>query len=418
MKNLVAAPAALALMSTTALAGGLDRSGQDITWIFNESGTIAASAGHVSPSITGTDALGNEYDVAKGYSQTSLAYTHHVNDKLSFGIQMDQPYGVDIFYNNDPATSMLGGTSASLENDAINVMARYKLTDRFSVHGGIRGSRAEARVTLNGVAYANAISAQAIVPGLVAATGLSSDVILGVLQGDAGALAAAGPAAATISSTFNSTTAAFNATGGYSLDVGNDVSYGYSFGVAYEIPEIALRAALTYFSEIEHTADTTENLLTFSDFASEATYHSPQAVNLNFQTGIAADTLLTANIRWANWGSVDLIPTALGSDLINLDDSVNYSIGIGRRFNENFSGSISVSYEAKGDDNLVSPLGPTDGVIGVTIGGRYKKDNITVTGGINYTWVGDARPEVGGSGVANFEDNSSFGVGFRLAIAL
>jgi long-subunit fatty acid transport protein len=223
---------------------------------------------------------------------------------------------------------------------------------------------------------------------------------------------------ATISSSFASTSSAFEASGGYALDMEQDTAYGYTLGVAYEIPEFALRAALTYFSEVEHTSNTTENLLTLSDFVSDVTFHSPQAVNLNFQTGIAQDTLLTANIRWANWGDVDLAPTGLGSDLINLDDSITYSLGIGRRFNENFSGSISVNYEAKGDDNLVSPLGPTDGLLGVTIGGRYKKDNMTVTGGINYTWIGDARPEVGGRAVANFKDNSSVGFGIRVSFAL
>jgi hypothetical protein len=66
MKNIAAASAALALLSTTALAGGLDRSGQDITWIFDDSGTLTASAGRVTPSVTGTDDLGNNYDVAAG----------------------------------------------------------------------------------------------------------------------------------------------------------------------------------------------------------------------------------------------------------------------------------------------------------------------------------------------------------------
>ena len=418
MKNIAAASAALALLSTTTLAGGLDRSGQDITWIFDDSGTLTASAGRVTPSVTGTDDLGNNYDVAAGYNRTSLSYTHNLTDKLTLGVQFDQPYGADILYNNSPLTSTLGGTSAKLDTDYINILARYRISDRFSVHGGVRGSRIKARVTLNGTAYRDAISARAMIPGLVTATGLSSDVILGVLAGDPGAIAAAGPAVATISSTFASTSSAFEASGGYALDMEQDTAYGYTLGVAYEIPEIALRAALTYFSEVEHTSNTTENLLTLSDFVSDVTFHSPQAVNLNFQTGIAQDTLLTANIRWANWGDVDLAPTGLGSDLINLDDSITYSLGIGRRFNENFSGSISVNYEAKGDDNLVSPLGPTDGLLGVTIGGRYKKDNMTVTGGINYSWIGDARPEVGGRAVANFKDNSSVGFGIRVSFAL
>ncbi|MCH2168330.1 MAG: hypothetical protein MK107_11465 [Oceanicola sp.] len=44
-------------------------------------------------------------------------------------------------------------------------------------------------------------------------------------------------------------------------------------------------------------------------------------------------------------------------------------------------------------------------------------DAITISGGVNYTKVGDAQPETGtpDTARANFNDNSVFGVGFSVA---
>ena len=46
--------------------------------------------------------------------------------------------------------------------------------------------------------------------------------------------------------------------GPYSADGDRDLAFGYLVGVAYEKPEIALRVALTYNSEIDHDLETTE----------------------------------------------------------------------------------------------------------------------------------------------------------------
>ncbi len=100
---------------------------------------------------------------------------------------------------------------------------------------------------------------------------------------------------------------------------------------------------------------------------------------------------------------------------MNLEDGERYTLGIGRRFSDSFSGSATILYEPEGDD-LVSPLGPTNGLWGLSIGGQMAEDNFKLSGGINYSWLGDAKPEVGGVAVADFEDNHSVAVGFRAEI--
>ncbi len=192
----------------------------------------------------------------------------------------------------------------------------------------------------------------------------------------------------------------------------DDYSLGYVIGAAYEIPDIALRFAATYSFETEHKADTTENLFGM-EFESDVEYVTPQSLNLDFQTGIAPGTLLLASYRWAEYSAVDVVPTMLNSDLVNLEDSHRFTLGLGRQFNEQFAGSISLLFEPETGDDTVSPLGPTDGLFGVTIGGNYVNGPMKFSGGINYSKLGDADAGIGGNSVAEFRDNSSVGIGFR-----
>lgn len=417
MKYLLSA-GLVAATATGATAGGLDRSFQSVSPLFNESGTASVSFGFVNPSITGTDALGNSYDVGDTYTVPTISYTQDMGDKLTFGVIYDTPFGAAISYNNSPLTSTLGGTMADLTSDAINFLGKFQVTDRFSVFGGLRLQSVEAAVALNGQAYAAAISTAAVASTV---PGLSSATLGAALGGDVAAATAidttygAGTTAA-LGAAVGAQATTFLTTNGYNVDISEDHSVGYTLGFAYEIPDIALRFVATYHSEIEHNADTVENLFGLAPVASTITYISPQSVNLEFQTGIAADTLLIASYRWSEFSAVDVIPTALGADLVNLDDAHRYSIGVGRRFNDNLSGRISLSYEPSGDGGTVSPLGPTDGLFGISLGGQYVQDNVTISGGVNYSWLGDAQAGVAGQSVASFTDSTSLAFGVNVKI--
>ncbi|MEO0402007.1 MAG: outer membrane protein transport protein [Pseudomonadota bacterium] len=411
MKTRVLAAAALLLSSTSLYASGLDRSFQNVSAIFANDDTVSFSFSHINPSVSGTDALGGSYDVGKSYEQTTLSFTKQLGDDFTLGFITDQPYGADVFYNDDPATSTLGGTGADLSSEAYKLVGRYRFSPRFSVYGGVQAQTVRASVNLNGQAYRNAIP----VAGVADAAGVDSATLGAALQGDPASIAALGGlgVVGVLGAQVSALQNAFDADNGYSYTQDAATEYGWLIGAAYEIPDIALRLAVTYHSEIEYTANTTEQILG-NTVTGTVDYVTPQAVNVDFQTGIAKDTLLLASYRWTEFESVDLIPTGLGSDLVNLDDGHRYTLGVGRRFTDNFSGSLILSYEPEGDDDLVSPLGPTDGLFGISVGGRYTKDNMTISGGVNYSWLGDARPEVAGQPVASFTDNSSLAVGFKI----
>lgn len=411
MKTRALAVTALLLSSTSVFAAGLDRSFQNTSAIFADDNTLSFTFSHVNPDITGTDDLGASYDVGRSYEQTALSFTKSITEDFSLTFITDQPYGADTFYNADPATSTLGGTGADLSSEAYKLIGKYQITPRVSVFGGVQAQTVRASVNLNGQAYRNAIPTAAV----AGAAGVSSTTLGAALQGDPTSVAALGGAAVVgaLGAQVQGLQAAFDADGGYTYTQDGETEFGWIVGAAYEIPDIALRLAVTYHASIDYTATTTEQILGNTVFGT-VDYETPQAVNIDFQTGIAQDTLLLASYRWTEFEAVDLVPTGLGSDLVNLDDGERFTLGIGRRFSDNFSGSVTLSYEPQGDDDLVSPLGPVDGLFGISIGGRYTKDNMTISGGINYSELGDARPEVGGQPVASFEDNSSLAVGFKI----
>ncbi|MGD4317819.1 hypothetical protein QT621_25390, partial [Xanthomonas citri pv. citri] len=53
---------------------------------------------------------------------------------------------------------------------------------------------------------------------------------------------------------------AYGAASGYDASIARNTDYGWMAGIAYLKPEIALKAALTYRSEIDHDVTMTENL--------------------------------------------------------------------------------------------------------------------------------------------------------------
>lgn len=364
MRHLLLTVGALALTGSAAMAGGLDRSGQSVSPIFEPGKYAELSFGLIRPNVDGNDvaAFGGGYsgDVGGNYSLLGFAYKQDFNDKLSFAVIGDQPFGADVVYG--AGSVALGGTSAQAKSYALTGIMRYKFDGGFSAHAGLRAQRAEGQIDLRGLAYGGV--------------------------------------------------------NGYSVDLAPDMGYGYLVGVAYEKPEIALRVALTYNSAVKHEFDTVETLGGVIG-TSPTEVETPQSVNLDFQSGIAKDTLIFGSIRWAEWSEFQINPptftTLTGSGLVDLDNTVTWTLGVGRRFNENWAASLSFQYEKEGDP-LVSPLSPTNGRMGVTLGTSYTKDNMKISVGINYTKLGDASPETGTPDVAraNFTDNHSVGIGFKI----
>ncbi len=369
MKPFASAVAALGLAATAAHAGGIDRSGQPIGALFEPGTYVELGFGYVKPSIDGHDAAvfggGAIGDTVDAYAAPSLAFKMDLGQQLSMAVILDRPFGSDVLYPSESVA--LGGTKAYSSSGGLTGILRYKM-DRFSVYGGLRGDRATAHVDLRGLGY--------------------------------------GPPQPTASPSVN----------GYSLDLATDIAYGYLVGVSYEIPDIALRVALTYNSAITHKFDTVETVAGAVVGTSPTSVKLPQSVNLDLQTGVAPGWLVFGNVRWADWSHFKLDPAffvgATGRGLINLKDTTTYTLGVGHKFNDTWSGALSLTYEPK-QDKQVSPLKPTTGIMGLSLAAIYTRGNMKITTGVSYIRVGDADPTTSAT-VAHYTDNSLVGVGVKV----
>ncbi len=362
MKNYALTAVALALTAGTAHAGGLDRSGTPIDPLFESGNYAELLFAYVIPDVTGNDVLGNSYsNVADNFALFGGALKMDIGQQLSFALIFDQPYGADINYGGNPAATMLGGTFAEANSNAITGLLRYKFNDRFSVYAGPRILKADGKITLSGLAY--------------------------------------GPLS------------------GYHVNFASDEGFGYVVGAAFEIPDIALRAAVTYHSSIDLKFNTTDS---FATPAANTKSELPQSLELAVQSGIAQDTLVFGSVRWSDWSAFTIDPPSLFvPNLAELDDAYTFELGVGHRFSDKFSASISGTYDLKGSDSLVSPLAPTNGKMSLGIGGKYKlNDMVDISAGIRYTWLGDALPETGTPDVArgNFKNNNAISVGLKLGV--
>ncbi|MFT4149528.1 MAG: outer membrane protein transport protein [Paracoccaceae bacterium] len=369
MKNVTGALGALAMTATAAAAGGIDRSGQPIGVIFEKGNYGELSFGLINPNVSGSDvaAFGGRDtgSVAGNHNLPGIALKYDLSKSLSVAVIYDQAYGADIEYPSAAAggSVALGGTQAHVDSAGVTALLRYKFDENFSVHGGIRATKAEADVTLAGLAYG----------------GLN----------------------------------------GYNVTFDRDWGVGYVIGGAYERPDIALRVAITYFSKIKHEFDTTEYVGATAVLASRTEVNTPQAINLDFQTGVAANTLVFGSIRWVDWSKFTIDPTwftpRAGGGLVALEDTTTYTLGVGRKFNDHWSGSVFVTYEPKGDP-LVSPLAPTNGYKGIGVAAVYTQDNVKVTLGARYLDLGDAQPETGtpDTARADMTGNHAVAVGVKV----
>lgn len=349
MKKLLTT-AAFAALATGSFAGGLDRSGQSVGLIFEEGNKVQLSYGSISPSVSGVGlSTVSTGSVANKYSQVSGGIKYDISSELSFALMADSPFGADVSY--DAASPEYAGTFAKVKSQAVTGILRYKVSDRASVYGGLRYQTASGSIRLAGGAHG----------------GID-----------------------------------------YTLQLDSDAGLGYVVGASYEVPDIALRVSLTYNSKVKHDLAASQTGLGGGALtaAGTVTVETPESLNLEFQSGIAQNTLLFGSIRYAKWGDFDVVSPILG-DLADLSDSTSYNIGVGRKLNDTWAVSASFGYEASGGGE-VSPLAPSDGSKSIALAAVYTMDEVKVTTGVRYVKLGDATTT---NGAANFTDNDVLAVG-------
>ncbi|MEL7459351.1 MAG: outer membrane protein transport protein [Pseudomonadota bacterium] len=367
MKQVLAATTALSVIACSAYAGGVERNSFSSRVLFEDGRYAEFSFGGVSPSVSGTEVAPVGADasggMAPGYFRFGAAYKADLNENLSYALIFDEPFGAGVNYAAGTGYFAEGST-AFLYSYAVTALLKYTTPSDFSVYGGLR---------------VQTLGARADIPFI----------------------------------------------GGYTANGAVDEGFGYLVGVAYERPEIALRAALTYTSSINHQIETAETSATaVPDGTSTTSVNTPQSLKLELQSGVAEDTLVFGSVNWVNWSNFDISPTnygiiTTGGSLVSYDsDTITYTLGVGRRLNDNWSVSGSVGYEAP-TGGFASNLGPTDGSTSVSLGAQYSEGNMTISGGVSYIFVGSAETTLGGGVAASdFSGNNAIGAGIRVGMKL
>ncbi|QCO23039.1 transporter [Acinetobacter cumulans] len=409
LKTLSTAVLLATLPTAGAFAAALDRSGQSISAFLQPGNYFEAGISVLDPTVSGK-AIANGSgiaDMADDYYFPNAALKLQLTDNISFGLIYDQPFGASATYaTTDAPLSATGeglfhggngeATTVDVKTQNISMIFGYQPTENFNFYAGPVYQTVKGHLQLRGLAY-------------------------------------------------NGKTAF----GAYNATMKEDGAVGWLAGAAYQIPDIALKASVTYRSEIDHKVASDETFAATSAFAGlnvapngNTDITTPQSVNLDFQTGIMANTVAFANLRWVNWKDFSIRPYKFdtasklasaqatnnlytkGFNLVDYsDDQYSATVGVGRKVNEQWAGNVSVGYDT-GAGNPVSTLGPTEGYWNIGLGLQFSPaPNYFIAGGIKYFWLGDATARSGAysipgnaekAQVAKFEDNNAWAYGLKM----
>ncbi|MQW92287.1 transporter [Acinetobacter wanghuae] len=321
LKTLSTAMILAALPMSGAFAAAMDRSGQSISAFLQpgnyfEAGISVLDAdvsGNSSRIVTPTGTVVPSQatgDMASSYYFPSAALKIQATENFSVGLLYDQPFGAKAEYKNQSgAFNPTGneGTEAEVHTENLSLLLGFQPNVNWNIYAGAVYQEAKGEVALRGAAY--------------------------------------------------------SALSGYDANLKRDSEVGWLAGLAYQIPEIALKASLTYRSEIEHELNVNEtiggvtpfdatgntvfgltyagayaqyiaagatpaqaqagagaaataarnNVDAFTDGKTKVT--TPQSVNLDLQSGIMADTVAFLNVRWVDWKGFAIRPNQFGQVL-------------------------------------------------------------------------------------------------------
>jgi len=266
---------------------------------------------------------GTDDDYTQTYAIPSTAIKFNVTDDLRCAGTYTQPFGADSEYG--PQAILIGSMV-----DGTGTMREGFTTNEFGLTCGYKFDLAKGRAWLIGGGFAQDFDYSQTVQ---------------FRYGGPGGLPPPG----------STGTLRFN----------DDYRLGYRLGVAYEIPEIALRGQLLYRSAIDHSpsggsGDTftvqppVGNALVFP---TEGSGTLPQSLELKLQSGIAPGWLAFGSVRWTDWSVLDKLDytiiaegpfAGLGGPReleYYYKDGWTITGGLGHAFNETISGVVGFTWD-------------------------------------------------------------------------
>ena len=381
MKNLLKYTFAGMLLASPAFSGGWEASRMDTSMMYNEGSYAEVGTSSISYDIKATTqaTAGTTHKMAKDQTRTSLGFKMEYGDfdigltsYKSGAIQLD---GMATAAHKSGATCPTAGAgivlcslvpSGDVDMNSLALLGRYKLNENISFLGGINRYEVSNGTVQTLSGYYEGVSGDEMVP---------------------------------------------------------------MAGAAYENKEIALRVELLL--QLETDMSLTAKTSAAKGLATTAVANSklvvPQSMTLNFQSGVAEDTLMFGSIHKVDWDTAQItIPANNSAKAINTSfaSRTAYSVGIGRKINDSISVLGSYSTEDGGGATSTDPFTLTDGSQTLGLGLRYTRDNMTISGGYSYTKVGDVKvtstvaagpPPV--NLTADYKNNEVTGIGLKIGFS-
>ena len=383
------------LTTTGAYAAGIERQTFSANYLYESGNSAEVSYADTTPDIRATiGGVRSPRSVAQGFQSVSASFKSDIIDGVALGLRVsDGAYGVNIDYTQAGITDARLSTNARIPAAAGGpnvLLARLPIANVESTEIQLLGK-------------------YQITPDVAAFGGIKNVEASGNL-----------------------------ALAGQRLVLSSAEGQGLILGASYSLDDIALRVILSYEQDIDLSLPTTEN----GTAVQNTTASVGDAIQLQFQTGIAANTLLFGKIRQANWGdnqvtlpanstSGETLQAANGNrNVSSFEDKTSFELGVGYRVTNAFSVAFSFAQEP-GDSGTTSLLAPVGQSTRLSLGARYTaNDALSIGAGVTQITYETANASFPGnprlaplastiSGVQNavpatFENNSTTAYGISI----
>ena len=385
MLKYYAAVGTLALSTTAVHAGGWETGRLDTGFLYQDGSYVEASYGSLDYSVNGTTQANQKHEMAKDQKRMSLS------GKFAAG-------GFDIGLTSFGSGAIqMDGQGAAVDTTACKTALQQYTIAAAATPPSVADMLTQANLMGANCSVVPSADVKLNTQALMARYSFNDkySVIAGVRQ------------SSLRKSSLNTLAAA------YSIDAVSKT--GAVYGFAYERPDIALKFEILRSESI--TIDLVGKAATILDVT--GTLVIPEATTINFQTGIAENTLLIASAHRVNWTGSDVKLNVAASPSLNqasdFSNTTSYSLGLGRKLNEATSASLTYSWE-KGTNPggaSTSPFTMSNGSETLSFGVQHKIGSITISGGISYTKAGDVDVTHSSGLTASYADNSLTAVGIK-----
>ena len=381
-KIILGSTLALAMIaSSTAMSGGFSRGGVDFSVLYSDKKvdtdigfrfvtpqrTITRSQRLLNPLGAPTPLTTTNTEVDGNFIVPKVAAKVAINDHVDCAATFSTPFGAD---QENGLNQAVSGNAVEFEIDTED----YGLTCSLKYNLG-KTKLGQSRIRLIGggsyLRFDGFLTRQSFIDFINVPTAL-----LPFLPGTGGALTG------------------LNAQGLGVFNIEDD-AFGWRAGLAYEIPESAIRVSAVYSSSYTINATGTVDISQFNTPAALATPRAPislstelpQQVDINIQSGINEKTLAFARFNWTDWSQVGSVPvsgvpspTIPGAEAVTAfeplyRDGITITGGVGRKFTDHISGLLSLTW----DRGTATTTGTQSDTWLVSSGLSYKaNDNVAI----------------------------------------